>query len=89
MADKRRVEVFSAGCALCEEAVATVTRIVCGSCKVEVVDMREPSIAARATSLGVHTLPAVAIDGRLAGCCGGAGPDEAALRAAGIGTPLP
>jgi len=88
MPDKRRVEVFSAGCALCREAVATVSRILCSSCEVEVLDMRDPAVAARATSLGVRTLPAVAIDGRLAGCCSGAGPDEAVLTAAGVGTPL-
>jgi glutaredoxin 3 len=89
MAGKRRVEVSSAGCALCEEAIATVRRIACSSCEVEALDMRDPAVAARAKSLGIRTVPAIAIDGRLAPCCTGAGPDEAALRAAGIGTPLP
>jgi glutaredoxin 3 len=89
MAGKRRVEVFSAGCALCDETVAMVRRIACSSCQVEVMDMRDPAVAARAKSLGVSTVPAVVIDGRLAACCTGAGPEESALRAAGVGTPLP
>jgi hypothetical protein len=89
MPGKRRVEVFSAGCALCAEAIAMVRRTACSSCEVEVLDMRDPSVAARAKGAGVRTAPAVAIDGRLAACCAGAGPDEAALRTAGIGTPLP
>ncbi len=89
MAAKRRVQVFSAGCALCEETVAAVRRIVCGSCEVEVLDMRDAAVAARAKSLGVRTVPAVVIDGGLAACCAGAGPEEAALRAAGVGVPLP
>ena len=89
MAGKRRVEVFSAGCALCDETVAMVRRIACSSCEVEVLDMRDASVAARAKSLGIRTVPAVAIDGRLAACCTGAGPDEAVLRAARIGTALP
>lgn len=89
MARKRRVEVFSAGCAPCEETVAMVRRIACVSCEVEVLDMRDPAVAARAKGLGVRTAPAVAIDGRLAACCTGAGPEESALKAAGIGTPLP
>ena len=89
MADKRRVEVFSAGCALCEETVATVRRIACGSCEVEVLDMRDAAVAARAKSLGVRTVPAVVVDGRPASCCTGSGPEETALRALGIGTPLP
>jgi glutaredoxin len=89
MAGKRRVEVFSAGCALCDETVATVRRIACGSCEVEVLDMRDAAVAAHAKGLGVRTVPAVVIDGRLASCCTRSGPEEAALRAAGIGTPLP
>ncbi|MBE3603731.1 thioredoxin family protein [bacterium] len=89
MAPKRRVEVFSAGCALCEETVATVRRIACGSCEVEVLDMRDAAVAARAKSLGVRTVPAVVIDGGLAACCASAGPEESALRASGIGAPLP
>jgi glutaredoxin 3 len=89
MAGIRRVEVFSAGCALCDETVAMVRRIACSSCQVEVMDMRDPAVAARAKSLGVRTIPAVVIDGRLAACCTGAGPEESTLRAAGVGTPLP
>jgi glutaredoxin 3 len=89
MAGKRRVEVFSAGCALCDETVAMVRRIACSSCEVEVLDMRDPAVAAHARSFGVRTVPAVVIDGRLGACCTGAGPEEATLRAAGVGTPLP
>jgi glutaredoxin 3 len=89
MGARRRVEVLGAGCALCEETIAMVRRIACPSCEVELLDMREPAVAARAKTLGVATVPAVVIDGRLAACCAGAGPGEAALRAAGIGAPLP
>ncbi|HZO80557.1 MAG TPA: thioredoxin family protein [Candidatus Binataceae bacterium] len=89
MADKRRVEVFGAGCAVCDETVAMVRRNACSSCEVEVLDMRDPAVAARAKSLGVRTVPAVVINGRLGACCTGAGPAEATLRAAGVGTPLP
>jgi hypothetical protein len=89
MAGKRRVEVFSAGCALCEETALMVRRIACGSCEVEVLDMRDAAVAAPAKSLGVRTVPAVIIDGRFASCCTGSGPEEAALRVLGIGTPLP
>jgi glutaredoxin len=89
MARKRRVEVFNTGCVICEETVAMVRRIACGSCEVEVHDMRDAAVAARAKSLGVRTAPAVVIDGGLAACCTGAGPEESELRAAGIGTPLP
>jgi glutaredoxin len=85
MAAKRKVEVFSAGCAVCEEAIQLVNRIACPSCEVTVLDMNESAVAKRAKSLGVLSVPAVVIDGRLADCCAGRGPQEAALRAAGVG----
>lgn len=85
MATKRKIEVFSAGCPACEETVQLVNRIACPSCEVSVLDMKEPSVAKRAKSLGVRSVPAVVIDGKLADCCAGRGPAEAALRAAGVG----
>ncbi len=87
MATKRKIEVFSAGCPACEDIVQLVNRVACPSCEVTVLDMHDPAIAGRARRLGVGAVPAVAIDGRLAGCCAGAGPDEVALRAAGLGSP--
>jgi len=89
MSTKRKIEIFSAGCGLCAETVAMVRRIARATCEVEVLDMGDAAVAAKAMRYGVHTVPAVAVDGRLAGCCAGNGPDEASLRAAGIGTPMP
>lgn len=88
MSTKRKIEVFSAGCAVCGETIALVKRLACPSCDVSVVDMNEADVARRAKSLGIRSLPAVVIDGRLADCCAGRGPDEATLRAAGLGQPL-
>ena len=88
MAARRKVEVFSAGCATCQEAVEMVKREACPSCDVIVLDMHDSEVAKRAKALGVRSVPAVAIDGRLAECCTGQGIDVAVLRAAGLGTPL-
>ena len=85
MATQRQVEVFSAGCGVCEDVVALVKRVACASCVVVVHDMHDIKAAARAKALGVRSVPAVAIDGQLAGCCAGRGVDEAALRVAGLG----
>lgn len=85
MTTKRQVEVFSAGCAVCEETIELVNRVACSSCEVTVLDMNEPTVASRAKSLGIRSVPAVAVDGKLADCCAGRGPDEATLRAAGLG----
>lgn len=89
MTRKRKIEIFSAGCPVCEATVARVKEIACPSCEVSVLDMKEPSVAERAVGLGIRSLPAVAVDGKLADCCTGRGPDEAILRAAGLGQPLP
>ena len=85
MTKKRTVEVFSAGCAVCEDTISLVRGLACSSCDVSVLDMKDPTVAARAKSVGVRSVPAVVIDGKLAACCAGGGPDEAALRAAGLG----
>jgi glutaredoxin 3 len=89
MATKRKVEIFSAGCPVCQETINLVNRIACPSCDVTVLDMRDTAIADRAKTLGVRSVPAVVIDGKLADCCTGPGINEAALRAEGIGRPIP
>lgn len=85
MSANRKVEVFSAGCPACEEAIGQVNRLACPSCQVIVLDMKNPEVANRAKSLGIRTVPSVVLDGKLADCCAGGGPDEATLRAAGLG----
>ena len=85
MTAKRKVEVFSAGCAACEETIEIVKRAACPSCDVIVHDMKDINVAKRAKTLGIRSVPAVVIDGQLAGCCAGRGVDEAILRAAGLG----
>jgi len=85
---KRKIEVFSAGCPACSETIELVNQIACPSCEVSVLDMNDPKVAQRATTLGIHAVPAVVVDGKLADCCAGRGPDAAALRAAGLGQPI-
>jgi glutaredoxin 3 len=85
MSAKRKVEVFSAGCSVCDETLALVERVACSSCEVTVHDMKDISAAQRAKTLGIRSVPAVVIDGKLAACCEGRGIDEAVLRLAGLG----
>jgi glutaredoxin len=88
MATKRKVEVFSAGCPVCDETVQLVESLACPSCDVVVLDMNDAGVASRAKSLGVRVVPAVVIDGKLADCCSGRGPDQTTLTAAGLGQPI-
>jgi hypothetical protein len=88
MSTNRQVEIFSAGCPVCREVVEQVRGLACDDCELLVLDMHDPSVAARAKELGVRKVPAVVVDGKLAECCTGQGIDERVLRAAGVGAPL-
>jgi hypothetical protein len=88
MANTRKIEIFSAGCAVCDAVVAQVRVESCPSCDITVLDMKDSGIAARAKDLGIQSVPAVVIDGKLADCCAGRGPDMGTLKAAGLGQPL-
>lgn len=84
----RKIEIFSAGCPVCEETINLVNQIACPSCEITILDMNESSVSKRATDLGIKSVPAVAINGKLADCCAGRGVNEESLRAAGVGQPL-
>ena len=88
MTTTRKIEIFSAGCPTCDETVAKIKALACSSCEIVTLDMHDPNVARRAKELGIKSVPAVAIDGKLADCCAGRGPDEATLRAAGLGQPI-
>lgn len=87
MSERRKVEVFSAGCEVCHTTVELVRSLACPSCEVVVHDMHDAEVASRAKDLGVGSVPAVVIDGELATCCARSGPDAETLRAAGLGQP--
>ncbi len=88
MAAQRKIEVFSAGCAVCEQAIDQVRDAVCPSCDIIVLDIRDKSVAARAERLGIRPVSAVVIDGLLADCCADRGFDMAILGQAGLGQSL-
>ena len=85
MNNKRKIEIFSVGCELCLNTIEKIRRIACASCEIEILDMSAPKVVSRSRELGVASVPAVAINGQLAGCCSGGGPDEEALRSLGLG----
>jgi hypothetical protein len=69
MEKKRKVEVFSAGCALCEEVIDAVRREAGSTSEIIVRKMIDARVLARAEGLGIRSVPAVVIDGKLATCC--------------------
>lgn len=82
---KRRVEVFTAGCGLCDEAVERVRALVCESCDLQVHDLNTEAGIARARQYGVVRAPSVVVNGQLAGCCAQRSIDEGVLRGLGVG----
>ncbi len=82
MTTKKQIEVFSAGCSTCKEMIELVKRIAGSSHEVVIHDMQQSEVASRAKHYGVRSVPAIVVDGKLAGCCAGRGPDEHVLRSA-------
>ncbi|MBS4023224.1 MAG: thioredoxin family protein [Dethiobacter sp.] len=85
---KRKVEVFTAGCPLCEETVRMVRELVCECCELEIIDLNKGcrSCLGKASSYGIHHVPAVVVDGKLVEGSSEQKPiTREALIAAGIG----
>ena len=85
MTTKRQIEIYSAGCPVCQETIDLVNRIACSSCEISVLDMNDKTIANRTKELGIKSVPSMTINGKLVDCCSSRGVDEETLRKAGIG----
>ena len=83
----RNIEVFIAGCSLCNDVVQRVQGQACSSCHVDILDMKDDSTQEKARRYGVVHVPAVVVNGTLAECCRGRVIDEAELRKLGVGDP--
>ncbi len=92
MSPARKIEVFTAGCPICEEAVTQIKAAACPDCDVIVYDLNtggETNVCRdKAREYGVKSIPAVAIDGKLADCCNNRGVNIEALKQAGLGRPV-
>ena len=71
-----KIEIFSAGCKVCSDTIDTVKKLAGSEHEVVVHDMQLKETADRAAEHGVRSVPAVLIDGKLAGCCVNTGIDE-------------
>lgn len=87
MTDKRRIEVFTAGCPLCDETVRMVKDITCPSCELTVYDLNTDGMD-KAKEYGVHSVPTVVVDGKVIMSPESRKLTKEDLKAVGIGAPL-
>lgn len=84
---KRQVEVFTAGCPICDPAVQLVRELACPDCEVTLYDLHQSGVE-KARQHGVTRLPAVVVDGAICACCEDGGVLREQLQAAGLGQRL-
>ncbi|HEU0228164.1 MAG TPA: hypothetical protein VFQ86_10515 [Arachidicoccus soli] len=89
MENKRIIEVFTAGCIICEPTVEMVRRMACSFCEIIIYDLSKScdtkECIQKAQQYGIKSLPAIAVNGILLNCCQNKGVSEAELRKVGIG----
>ena len=92
MESKRKVEVFTAGCPVCEDTVKMVKDLACESCELTVHNLNNACKSSdcldKVKKYGIKRLPSVVVDGKIADCCATSGPTKEGLKAAGIGVCL-
>lgn len=92
MENKRIIEVFTAGCGICEPTIEMVRQLSCSSCEIIIYDLSKPcdtkECIQKAQQYNVKSLPAIAVNGILLNCYQKEGVSETELREAGIGQPL-
>lgn len=86
MPARKNVEIFTAGCPVCDEAMEQIKSALGDECDVIVYDLNKGCTTNecrdKAKLYGVKSIPAVAIDGKLASCCTNKGIDVNAIKAA-------
>lgn len=86
---ERTIEIFTAGCPCCDEAVETVQQLACDNCEVVIHDIAEGcetnECRRKAEQYDIKRVPAVVVDGQLADCCATDGVDPEVLADMGVG----
>ncbi|HHC78759.1 MAG TPA: glutaredoxin [Flavobacteriia bacterium] len=70
---KRQVEIFTAGCPVCEPVVQLVKETACENCEITIHNFAEQGerkiCLTKMKAYGVKRLPAIAVNGQLLDCC--------------------
>lgn len=86
---KRQIEIFTAGCPVCESAVQLVRELACGNCEITVYDLvkqcNDKACLNKVKEYKVQQVPAIAVNGKLLDCCTGNKISKENLIEAGVG----
>ncbi len=70
---KRQIEIFTAGCPVCEPVVQLVKDTACENCEITIHNLKDQCESkiclTKMEEYRVKRLPAIAVDGKLLGCC--------------------
>ncbi|MGH2645639.1 MAG: thioredoxin family protein [Chitinophagaceae bacterium] len=85
---KRQIEIFTAGCPVCESTVKLVKDLACENCEITVYDLvkqcEDKTCLRKIKEYGVQSVPAVAVNGKLLSSSKTKGIFQEALIEAGI-----
>jgi hypothetical protein len=85
---KRKIEVFTAGCPVCQGVVDMVKELSCQHCEVTFYNLQKNEGLEEAKNYNVTAVPAVAVNGALLEACKRRPITKEDLKAAGLGEPL-
>ena len=70
---KRQIEIFTAGCPVCDPIVNMVKELACENCEVQIYDLvkqcDDKSCLTKMKEYNITKIPAVAVNGILLDCC--------------------
>ncbi len=70
---KRKVEIFTAGCPVCDPVVKLVKETSCENCEIIIYDLvkqcEEKTCTDKMVAYGINQVPSVVVNGKLLDCC--------------------
>lgn len=85
---KKKVEVFTAGCSVCNLVVDLIKNNASDSCDVVIYDLikqcESKECLSKVAEYGIKAIPAVAVNGQLLNCCKSTGISKEELVKAGV-----
>ena len=86
---KRQIEIFTAGCPICDPTIKMVQELACQSCEIIIYDLvkqcDDKICLSKMKEYDIQRMPAVAVNGKLLDCCKLNTISREALTEAGIG----